>query len=82
MQSPLNSAHADPGCTIRVLTYNVHSCVGADRRLDPDRIAEAIAACAPDVIALQEADTRFGERTGILDLARLERETGLVPVPI
>lgn len=68
MQSPLNSAHADPGCTIRVLTYNVHSCVGADRRLDPDRIAEAIAACAPDVIALQELDVGR-RRTGNVDQA-------------
>ncbi len=33
----------------RILTYNVHACVGTDRRLDPGRIAEVIASCQPDV---------------------------------
>lgn len=42
--------------TLRVLTYNVHSCRGMDRRHDPSRIAEVIAGCAPDIIALQELD--------------------------
>ncbi len=41
---------------LRVMTYNAHSCVGTDRKLDPARIADVIAAYAPDVIALQEID--------------------------
>jgi endonuclease/exonuclease/phosphatase family metal-dependent hydrolase len=53
---------------IRALTYNVHSCVGADRRHDPDRIADVIAACSADVIALQELDVGR-RRTGHLDQA-------------
>lgn len=65
-----------------IASYNVHKCVGADRRRDPERTSRVIHEIGADVIALQEADTRFGERTGILDLARLERETGLIPVPI
>jgi endonuclease/exonuclease/phosphatase family metal-dependent hydrolase len=65
-----------------IASYNVHKCVGSDRRCDPDRTSRVIHEIDADVIALQEADTRFGERTGILDLARLERETGLVPVPV
>ncbi|RYG07212.1 MAG: hypothetical protein EON92_18785, partial [Burkholderiales bacterium] len=40
----------------RVLTYNVHRCLGTDRRYSPDRIAEVIGACAADVVALQELD--------------------------
>lgn len=40
----------------RVLTYNVHSCRGADGRADPARIAAVIAPCKADVIALQEID--------------------------
>ena len=43
-------------CRLRVMTYNVHACVGTDRRLDPARIAEVIAAYEPDVVALQELD--------------------------
>jgi endonuclease/exonuclease/phosphatase family metal-dependent hydrolase len=65
-----------------IASYNVHKCVGSDRRCDPERTSRVIHEIDADVIALQEADTRFGERTGILDLARLERETGLIPVPV
>ncbi|AYG69055.1 MULTISPECIES: endonuclease/exonuclease/phosphatase family protein [unclassified Rhizobium] len=65
-----------------IASYNVHKCVGADRRFDPERTSRVIHEIDADVIGLQEADTRFGERTGILDLRRLERETGLIPVPV
>lgn len=63
-------------------SYNVHKCVGLDRRFDPDRTLAVIAEIAPDVIALQEADRRFGDRSALLDLDELHRRTGLVPVPV
>ena len=66
----------------RIASYNVHKCVGSDRRFDPDRILRVIQEIDADIIALQEADSRFGERTGLLDLTRLEREAGLVAVPV
>jgi hypothetical protein len=28
---------------LKILTYNVHSCIGTDRKLDPHRIADVIA---------------------------------------
>jgi len=65
-----------------IASYNVHKCVGADRRFDPERVSRVIHEIDADVIGLQEADSRFGERTGLLDLRRLERETGLIPVPV
>jgi endonuclease/exonuclease/phosphatase family metal-dependent hydrolase len=65
-----------------VASYNVHKCVGVDGKFDPGRIARVIAEIEPDIIALQEADKRFGERHGLLDLDWLERETGLLPVPL
>lgn len=40
----------------RILTYNVHRCVGKDRRLDVARVADVIAAHEPDIVALQELD--------------------------
>ena len=53
---------------LRIMTYNVHRCVGADGRADPQRIAEVIAACQPDMVALQELDVgRL--RTGGIDQA-------------
>lgn len=65
-----------------IASYNVHKCVGRDRKFDPDRICHVIQEISADIIALQEADSRFGERTGLLDLMRLERDCGLMPVPI
>jgi len=41
---------------LRLMTYNVHRCVGVDRKLDVERVAEVIAACRADVVALQELD--------------------------
>jgi endonuclease/exonuclease/phosphatase family metal-dependent hydrolase len=72
----------EDGETLRFASYNVHKCIGIDQRFDPERTRAVIAEIDPDVIALQEADRRFGDRMGLLDLAALERETGLVPVPL
>lgn len=38
------------------MSYNVHACIGVDRRMLPRRIADVIAALTPDVVALQEVD--------------------------
>ena len=67
---------------VLVASYNVHKCVGVDGRFDPERTGRVIREINADVIALQEADRRFGERDGLLDLARLEREAGLALVPV
>ena len=72
----------DRTASMLIASYNVHKCVGVDGKFDPGRTSHVIREMAPDVIALQEADTRFGERRGLLDLAWLERETGLFPVPV
>lgn len=40
--------------TITVATYNIHGCVGTDRRFDLPRVAETIRSLDADVIALQE----------------------------
>ncbi len=54
--------------TVRMLTYNVHSCVGIDGRLSPQRVARVIARYQPDVVALQEVDVGRA-RTGRIDQA-------------
>jgi endonuclease/exonuclease/phosphatase family metal-dependent hydrolase len=44
---------------IRLLTYNIHKCIGGlDRRYDPERIAVTVAHHAPDLVLLQEVDDR------------------------
>src|SRR3954467_5123391 len=40
----------------RILTYNVHRCVGKDKKLDVSRVADVIAQFDPDIVALQELD--------------------------
>lgn len=61
---------SDPVTAIRVLTYNVHSCRGADRRVDPARIAAVIAGADADIVALQEVDVGR-QRSGGDDQARM-----------
>ena len=51
---------------IRVMTYNVHSCVGMDGKVSPERIARVISRHEPDIVALQELD-RGRKRTGEAD---------------
>lgn len=54
---------------LRIMTYNVHSCIGMDGKLDVERIARVIARAHPDVVALQELDVgRL--RTGSTDQAQ------------
>lgn len=44
------------GNSIRILTYNVHGCLGFDGTLSSRRIARVLAEFNPDIIALQEVD--------------------------
>lgn len=66
---------------MRVATWNVHKCRGGDGRYDPARTVAVLAEIGADLIALQEADQRFGRRSGLLPLAALAAE-GLRPLPV
>ena len=44
---------------LRVATYNVHSCVGTDRKYDPERILHVIKEIDANILALQEVGGRF-----------------------
>lgn len=39
---------------IRIATYNIHKCVGLDRKFSPERICEVLREVDADVVALQE----------------------------
>jgi endonuclease/exonuclease/phosphatase family metal-dependent hydrolase len=45
---------------VRVVSWNVHGCVGTDGKFTPERTAEALAALAPDVAMLQEVGDNRG----------------------
>lgn len=44
------------GRHFRLMTYNVHSCIGTDGRVSPRRIARLIAEQDPDIVAIQEVE--------------------------
>ncbi len=53
----------------RLLTYNIHKCVGGlDRRRDPARVAATIAHYAPDIVLLQEVESPDGGAENQADL--------------
>jgi endonuclease/exonuclease/phosphatase family metal-dependent hydrolase len=62
---------------VKVASYNIHKCRGTDRVVRPDRIIDVIGEIGADLIAIQEVDRRFGQRTGLLDPISIERKTGL-----
>lgn len=57
----------------RIVTYNVHSCIGMDRQHSPRRIADVLAALEPDIVALQELDVGRA-RSGGIDQAQVIAE--------
>ena len=48
--------------TITVASYNMRKAVGTDRRRRPDRVLHVLQEIDADIVALQEADKRFGTR--------------------
>jgi endonuclease/exonuclease/phosphatase family metal-dependent hydrolase len=47
---------------ITVASYNVRKAIGTDRRRDPQRVLDVLHEIDADIVALQEADKRFGGR--------------------
>ncbi|MBV8133017.1 MAG: endonuclease/exonuclease/phosphatase family protein [Alphaproteobacteria bacterium] len=45
--------------SVRVVTYNIHTCVGVDRRYDPGRISTVLREIDADIACLQEVDARL-----------------------
>jgi len=81
-RSYMDERHHDEPGELLVASYNVHKCVGLDRRFDPSRTAEVIAELGADIVALQEVDQRFGSRMGLLNLEWIKENTGLSPVGV
>ena len=67
---------------LKVASYNIHKAVGLDRRRDPDRILNVLREIDADIVALQEADRRFGRRMAALPLDAIRSMTDYVPVPL
>jgi endonuclease/exonuclease/phosphatase family metal-dependent hydrolase len=67
---------------LRFASFNIRAGLGTDLRRDADRVIAAIAAMDADVVALQEADYRFGARPPALPPAEIAARTGLRPLPV
>ncbi|MEO0030659.1 MAG: hypothetical protein RIS94_417 [Pseudomonadota bacterium] len=65
---------------LTVASYNIHKGVGLDRRRDPDRILAVLREIDADVIALQEADRRFGARAAVIPRQMLDDHSPWKPV--
>ncbi|HEY3148490.1 MAG TPA: endonuclease/exonuclease/phosphatase family protein [Dongiaceae bacterium] len=59
----------------RILTWNIHRGIGLDMRYDLDRIIDLIKPHDPDIVALQEVDSRGKDQTN-LPLTALKQTLG------
>lgn len=66
---------------LKVASYNIRKGIGTDRLRRPERILDVLAELDADIIALQEADRRFGKRQSALPLDLIAERTPYRPVP-
>lgn len=67
---------------IKIASYNIRKGIGSDRVRRPDRIIDVLNEIDADIVALQEADRRFGARQSALPPELLREHSDYVPVPI
>ena len=67
----------------RIVTYNIHSGIGRDKKHDYKRIGQFLANSGADVVLLQEMDTRPSERNTAQDVKDIcaENTFKLIPSP-
>lgn len=67
---------------LRLASWNIRAGLGTDLRRNAERVLAGIAALKADIVALQEADFRLGDRPSALPRDRIAALTGLEPLPI
>ena len=67
----------------RIVTYNIHSGIGRDKKHDYKRIGQFLANSGADVVLLQEMDTRPSERNTAQDIKDIcaDNTFDLIPSP-
>lgn len=68
--------------SLHAASWNIRKCVGLDWRRDPRRVASVLGDLDVDVVALQEADKRLGNRPASLPGHLLSAETPFRPVEL
>jgi endonuclease/exonuclease/phosphatase family metal-dependent hydrolase len=67
---------------LRLASYNIRKAIGTDRARNPLRVLKVLNEIDADIVALQEADRRFGVRSAALPPLLIEHHTDYVPVPL
>ncbi len=67
--------------TLRFASYNIRKARGLDQRRNPRRILDVINGLEADLVALQEADRRLGDRPSALPRRLIETETDFEVLP-
>ncbi len=67
---------------ILVASYNMRKAIGTDRRRNPERTIEVLNEIGADIVALQEADRRFGARVSAIPPHLIEEHSDYKPVPL
>lgn len=67
---------------IKVASYNMRKSIGTDRRRRPERTLQVLCEVDADIVALQEADRRFGTREAVLTGHLLAERGDWKPVPL
>jgi len=67
---------------VKVASYNIRKGLGLDRRRDPLRILRVLGEIDADIVALQEADRRFGTRESVLPQILIENHSDYEAVPL
>ena len=67
---------------IKIASYNIRKAIGTDRRRNPERVIDVLNEVGADVVALQEADRRFGPRDAVLPDRLLEAHSDYRAVPL
>ncbi|PUB15654.1 endonuclease/exonuclease/phosphatase family metal-dependent hydrolase [Yoonia sediminilitoris] len=78
----MNMTHNIHSRPLRIASYNIRKARGLDGRRDPGRIVDVINALDADIIALQEADRRLGDRPAAIPKEMITRATDFDLVPL
>lgn len=65
---------------IKVASYNMRKGIGLDRRRDPARVLQVLGEIDADIVALQEADRRFGTRASAIPAPMLRDHSDYIAV--
>ena len=68
------------GPTITLASYNMRKAIGLDRRRDPHRVLDVLHEIDADIVALQEADKRFGGRGAAVPHELIDNHSHYEPV--